>query len=174
MSKRIFWLFSLLGILAVVGVAVFFVAAQGDGEPAPLEGDNVTTYDYTDDPAFLNSTRTLRQAEKAEDGSCIFTGYMEGGPDGPPLASRVLQVNWDTCEYIEEEGELNPAQLQDDPGPDDPDHGYEEIEPELPNPESDPAGMQGSKQWDFSFSRLQGKILGSRAWSGATTCRQRL
>ena len=60
----------------------------------------------TDIP-LANSTIEVIQGTRTEDGNCIFGTYMEKGPDDPPLMSRTLSTDYETCEAVVEVGELS-------------------------------------------------------------------
>ena len=101
----------LMYIIGLTGSPTY--SSSGDnGPPLTLTGDNVREYDQSGEPPLINPTRYIRQGER-RDGACVFSSYYEPPPGQRYTMGRVLAVNWDTCEWLEEIGALSESDGQE-------------------------------------------------------------
>ena len=107
--------------IALLGVLMYIIGLTGstsysssgdNGPPLTLTGDNVREYDQSGEPPLINPTRYIRQGER-RDGGCAFTSYYEPPPGQRYTMGRMLAVNWDTCEWLEEVGALSESDGQE-------------------------------------------------------------
>lgn len=109
--KRFLWTLPLVGVLAVVAIAVFLGASPGD-KPPQLTGENVTEYDHSDSFVIKNPTRSIEQGEVV-DGGCKFTTRLEKTFDEPAKVARTISADFSTCERLVEKGTIDPETLED-------------------------------------------------------------
>ena len=110
---------------------------QAEQDEPVLTGDGVVEHDHSDGVPLINPVRRLKQGTKLEDG-CEFSSYLELRPGETMRESRTLAINWDTCEYIEEEGAVAPEHqeglMEDDGlGDDEPTHHSNYMGPQMSN-----------------------------------------
>ena len=107
-KQQLLRLISLMGVAAALGVSVFLVGAQSL-EPSQ-SSDSVVKVE-SDDVVLDNAIQRTNQGTKLSDGSCEFTTYIEKAPDAPAKLSRMLSVDYETCEATVEEGDVRPEDL---------------------------------------------------------------
>ena len=105
MRRRTFlWMIPLVGIMAVIAMAVLFGASSGDA-PVRLTGENVVEYDHSDSFAIRNAERKIDQGDVTGSG-CKFTTRLECAFGEPIRALRTLAADFDTCRRVIEKGSL--------------------------------------------------------------------
>ena len=109
--KTFLWVIPLVGVMAVIAMAVLFGASSGDA-PVELTGENVVEYDHSDSFTIRNSERKIDQGE-AIDGGCKFTTRLERATGEPAKAARTLATDFDTCERVIEAGTLTSEDLEE-------------------------------------------------------------
>ena len=91
----------------MVSTGPAYSSSESNGGPPPvLTGDDVTHYDHSNDVPLINPVRRIVQGEKLEDG-CGFSGYFEPERGQRYMVIRTLAVNRETCEALEEMGEVS-------------------------------------------------------------------
>ena len=132
--KTLLWMFPLVGIMAVIAMAILFGASSGDA-PVKLTGENVVEYDHSESFTIRDTQRKIDEGEVI-DGGCKFTTRLERAIGEPAKAVRTLEVNFDTCERVIEKGTLTPEDLEELEAKDGDAEGTTESTPATPEDDS--------------------------------------
>ena len=97
--------------LYLFGQARATISASGEqapgGEEPVLTGDNVRRYSTMGDIPLIDPVRTLRYGTKSEAGGCRTSQTMSVRPGYTMMHGRTIAMDFDTCEYIWEEGAVD-------------------------------------------------------------------
>ena len=80
--------------------------------PVGLTGENVVEYDHSDSFEILEAVRSIDQGVRVVAG-CEFTTRLEGAHNGPPVVSRTIAADFDTCERIIEVGTISQSDYEE-------------------------------------------------------------
>ncbi len=110
MSKsRPKFLLTMLGILVILGVAAFLVAAQSKDPPPVPEGKVYQTGPGDPPVPVIDPVQRTDRGEKHSDGSCQYTVDLEREAGDNPVYGRVISEDIANCTRTVEEGEVSVA-----------------------------------------------------------------